>query len=232
RIPPAEAGRRAGLRSVVEGFTYLATQKVLLASFVVDIIAMVFGMPRALFPQIAHDTFGDPASGGLVLGLLFAALSAGAVLGGVFSGWLPRVERQGLAVIVCIVVWGLAMVGFGVSVGMATSGGVSVALWIALAFLALGGGADMISAAFRSTMLQQVATDDMRGRLQGVFIVVVAGGPRIGDVLHGASAAMVGTAAAAAGGGVLVVVGVVIAAVALPAFIRYRVTRVDNGHHG
>jgi MFS family permease len=232
RIPPAEAGRRAGLRSVIEGFTYLATQKVLLASFVVDIIAMIFGMPRALFPQIAHDTFGDPASGGLVLGLLFASLSAGAVLGGVFSGWLPRVERQGLAVIVCIVVWGLAMVGFGVSVGMATSGGVSIALWIALAFLALGGGADMISAAFRSTMLQQVATDDIRGRLQGVFIVVVAGGPRIGDVLHGASAAMVGTAAAAAGGGVLVVVGVVIAAVALPAFIRYRVSRVDNGHHG
>lgn len=231
-IPPAEAGGKAGLRSVIEGFTYLATQKVLLASFVVDIIAMIFGMPRALFPQIAHETFGDPASGGLVLGLLFAALSAGAVLGGVFSGWLPRVQRQGLAVIVCIVVWGLAMVGFGVSVGVATEGSVSIALWFALAFLALGGGADMISAAFRSTMLQQVATDDMRGRLQGVFIVVVAGGPRIGDVMHGAGAAMVGTAAAAAGGGVLVVIGVVIAAVALPAFVRYRVTRVDNGGHG
>ncbi|MDJ0393833.1 MFS transporter [Rhodococcus sp. G-MC3] len=232
KVPPAEAGRRAGLRSVIEGFTYLATQKVLLASFVVDIIAMVFGMPRALFPQIAHETFGDPASGGLVLGLLFAALSAGAVLGGVFSGWLPRVQRQGLAVIVCIVVWGMAMVGFGVSVGFATEGKVSIALWFALAFLALGGGADMISAAFRSTMLQQVATDEMRGRLQGVFIVVVAGGPRIGDVMHGAAAASVGTAAAAAGGGVLVVVGVVIAAVALPAFIRYRVGRVDNGTHG
>ncbi len=242
-IPPAKSGQRAGLRSVFEGFAYLATQKVLLASFVVDIIAMVFGMPRALFPQIAHDSFGDPASGGPVLGMLFAAMSAGAVLGGVFSGWLPRVQRQGLAVLICIVVWGVAMIGFGLAVGAATDGATTVALWFALAFLALGGGADMISAAFRSTMLQTVATDEMRGRLQGVFIVVVAGGPRIGDVLHGAAAASVGTAAAAAGGGVLVVIGVSIAALALPAFIRYRVgaivgsktvddTVVDNGSHG
>lgn len=232
-IPPAKSGQRAGLRSVFDGFAYLATQKVLLASFVVDIIAMVFGMPRALFPQIAHESFGDPASGGPVLGMLFAAMSAGAVVGGVFSGWLPRVRRQGLAVLICIVVWGVAMIGFGLAVGAATDGATTVALWFALAFLALGGGADMISAAFRSTMLQQVATDEMRGRLQGVFIVVVAGGPRVGDVLHGAAAASVGTAAAAAGGGVLVVIGVSIAALALPAFIRYRVGAVvKNGTHG
>ena len=232
-IPPSTSGQRAGLRSVIDGFAYLATQKVLLASFVVDIIAMVFGMPRALFPQIATESFGDPASGGPVLGMLFAAMSAGAVLGGVFSGWLPRVRRQGLAVLVCIGVWGVAMIGFGLAVGAATDGATAVALWFALAFLALGGGADMISAAFRSTMLQQVATDEMRGRLQGVFIVVVAGGPRVGDVLHGAAAASVGTAAAAAGGGVLVVIGVSIAALALPAFIRYRVGAVvDNGSHG
>ncbi|MFC8178504.1 MFS transporter [Rhodococcus sp. 14-2470-1b] len=228
-IPPSTAGQRAGLRSVFDGFAYLATQKVLLASFVVDIIAMVFGMPRALFPQIAHESFGDPASGGPVLGMLFAAMSAGAVVGGVFSGWLPRVKRQGMAVIVAITVWGAAMIGFGVAVGLASDGATTVALWFALAFLALGGGADMISAAFRSTMLQTVATDEMRGRLQGVFIVVVAGGPRIGDVLHGAAAASVGTAAAAAGGGVLVVIGVSLAALALPAFIRYRVGSVARG---
>jgi hypothetical protein len=154
------------------------------------------------------------------------------VLGGVFSGWLPRVRRQGLAVLICIVVWGVAMIGFGVAVGAATDGATAVALWFALAFLALGGGADMISAAFRSTMLQQVATDEMRGRLQGVFIVVVAGGPRVGDVLHGAAAASVGTAAAAAGGGVLVVIGVSIAALALPAFIRYRVGAVMDREGG
>ncbi|MGW5073198.1 MFS transporter [Rhodococcus sp. NPDC004095] len=230
RLPalrPTGPTTRAGLRSVLDGFSYLSTQKVLLASFVVDIIAMVFGMPRALFPQIAHETFGDPASGGVALGLLFAAMSAGAVVGGVFSGWLPRVRYQGRAVVACIVAWGLAMVGFGVAVGLADPESGPLLLWIALAFLAFGGAVDMISAAFRSTMLQQVAPDDMRGRLQGVFIVVVAGGPRIGDVLHGAAAYAFGTAVAAAGGGVLVVIGVVVACLLLPAFLRYRVERAQ-----
>lgn len=187
---------------------------------------MVFGMPRALFPQIAHDTFGDPSTGGVALGLLFASMSAGAVLGGVFSGWIPRIRRQGFAVIVCIALWGLAMVGFGLAVGFTGHGlGLGIGLWIALLCSAFGGAVDMVSAALRVTMLQQVATDEMRGRLQGVFIVVVAGGPRIGDVAHGFAAAGLGTAVAAAGGGVLVVVGVVIAALVFPAFVRYRVGR-------
>ncbi|MFC3964428.1 MFS transporter [Nocardia jiangsuensis] len=225
-IPPTGAVRSAGFRTVLEGFGYLAGQKVLLASFVVDIIAMVFGMPRALFPQIAHETFGDPASGGVALGLLFAALSAGAVLGGVFSGWIPRIQRQGLAVIVCILLWGVAMLGFGLAVGFAGHVfGLGVWLWIALGFLAFGGAVDMVSAALRTAMLLTVATDEMRGRLQGVFIVVVAGGPRIGDVAHGFAAASLGTAVAAAGGGVLVVLATVLAAVAFPAFLRYRITR-------
>ncbi|MFG1783492.1 MFS transporter [Rhodococcus oryzae] len=224
-LPPTGTATRAGLRAVLDGFAYLSTQKVLLASFVVDIIAMVFGMPRALFPQIAHESFGDPVSGGVALGLLFAAMSAGAVIGGVFSGWLPGVRYQGRAVVACIVAWGLAMVGFGVAVGFASPESSAALLWVALGFLAFGGAVDMVSAAFRSTMLQQVATDEMRGRLQGVFIVVVAGGPRIGDVLHGAAAFAVGTAAAAAGGGVLVVIGVGLACLAFPMFLRYRVRR-------
>lgn len=225
-IPPTGAVRRAGFRTVWAGFGYLAGQKVLLASFVVDIIAMIFGMPRALFPQIAHETFGDPASGGVALGLLFAALSAGAVLGGVFSGWIPRIRRQGLAVVVCVVLWGVAMLGFGLAVLLAGQVfGLGVWLWIALAFLAVGGAVDMVSAALRTAMLLTVATDEMRGRLQGVFIVVVAGGPRIGDVAHGFAAASLGTAVAAAGGGVLVVIATVLAALAFPAFLRYRITR-------
>lgn len=224
-LPPTGPATRAGLRSVLDGFAYLSTQKVLLASFVVDIVAMVFGMSRALFPEIAHETFGDPASGGIALGLLFAAMSAGALIGGVFSGWMPGVRYQGRAVVACIVAWGLAMVGFGVAVGFASPESGPLLLWVALACLAFGGAVDMISAAFRSTMLQQVAPDDMRGRLQGVFIVVVAGGPRIGDVLHGAAAFAFGTAAAAAGGGVLVVIGVVLCCFAFPMFLRYRVGR-------
>ncbi|MFI6870374.1 MFS transporter [Nocardia sp. NPDC050406] len=225
-IHPIGETRRAGIKEVLDGFGYLATQKILLASFAVDIVAMVFGMPRALFPQIAQESFGDSASGGTALGLLFAAMSVGAVLGGVFSGWLTRIRRQGLAVVWLIVLWGLAMVGFGWAVGATGHGlGLTLGLWIAVTCLAFGGAVDMFSAALRTTMLQSVATDEMRGRLQGVFIVVVAGGPRIGDVAHGFAAASVGTAAAAAGGGALVVVGMVISVIVFPAFIRYKVAR-------
>lgn len=236
RLPPQPVtGTRPsmGLRSVIEGFAYLATRRILLASFLVDIIAMVFGMPRALFPQIATESFGDPISGGTALGMLFAAMSVGAVLGGVFSGWIPRVRRQGLAVLVCVALWGLAMVAFGIFVAAASPGGSPVWLWLALAALAFGGAVDMISAAFRQAILLDSATDEMRGRLQGVFIVVVAGGPRIGDVAHGVAAASVGTAVAASGGGVLVVIGVVICAVAFPAFLRYTVrSAVERGSKG
>ncbi|GAA4405848.1 MFS transporter [Tsukamurella soli] len=217
-IRAEDRGQSLGLRSVLDGFTYLAGHRVLLMSFVVDIIAMVFGMPRALFPQIAHQDFGGPIEGGTAFALLFAAMSAGAVAGGVFSGWTSRVRRQGLAVVGAIVLWGASMVGFGIAAGVGE-------LWLALLLLAVGGAADMVSAAFRSTMLQEAATDDVRGRLQGVFTVVVAGGPRIGDVVHGVGAAAVGASAAAWGGGGLVIVFVVIAAVAVPAFVRYQVIR-------
>ena len=114
------------------------------------------------------------------------------------------------------------MVGFGVASGLA-DGRTGAMLWIALVFLAIGGAADMVSAAFRSTILQQAASDELRGRLQGVFTVVVAGGPRLADAVHGAAAAAVGTTVAAAGGGGLVVIGVIVAALAVPAFVRYRV---------
>jgi len=224
RLPVEGAVASPGLRAVVDGFRYLRHQPVLMMSFVVDIIAMVFGMPRALFPEMADVNFGGPSEGGLAFALLFAAIPAGAVIGGVLSGWVSRVERQGLAVIVAIVVWGLAMVGFGVSAMLATYAPVAM-LVVAVLMLAIGGAADMASAAFRTSMLQAAASDAVRGRLQGIFIVVVAGGPRVADVVHGAAAAATGAAVAAAGGGVLVVVGTVTAALAVPAFVRYRVTR-------
>jgi len=137
---------------------------------------------------------------------------------------VSRVDLQGRAVIVCILVWGVAITGFGVAVGLAGRAPGPM-LAVSVAMLVLGGAADMASSAFRNSMLMTAATDAVRGRLQGVFIVVVAGGPRIADVVHGASAAVVGTAAAAAGGGVLVVVGTVLAALAAPAFVRYRISR-------
>jgi MFS family permease len=224
-LPVIGATVTPGIRAVVDGFRYLRTQPVLMMSFVVDIIAMVFGMPRALFPEMADVDFGGPSEGGLAFALLFAAIPAGAVVGGVLSGWVSRVERQGLAVIVCILVWGLAMVGFGVAAMLAPFAP-ALFLVVAVLMLAVGGAADMASAAFRTSMLQAAADDAVRGRLQGIFIVVVAGGPRVADVAHGAAAAATGAAVAAAGGGVLVVVFTVVAALAVPAFVRYRVTRV------
>ncbi|AFN62660.2 MFS transporter permease [Mycobacteroides abscessus] len=220
KMPPTGASKDlrangSGLQDVLDGFRYLAGHKIVLMSFVVDLVAMIFGMPRILFPQIAHEGFGDPADGGTVIALLSAAISVGAVIGGVFSGWFQRIDRQGLAVVVSIVVWGLAMVGFGLTAH-------APLLWLALLFLVIGGIADMVSAAFRTTILQSVATDDVRGRLQGVFTVVVAGGPRVADFTHGAAAAAVGTTAAAAGGGALVVVGVIVAALVVPVFVRFR----------
>lgn len=216
-----QGNSRWGFGAVWEGFRYLSGNQVVLMSFVVDLIAMIFGMPRALFPQMAHESFGGPVEGGTTMALLAAAMSVGAVAGGVFSGWFPRIRRQGRAVLASIVVWGLAIVGFGLAGGLA--GGLpGLMLWIALAFLAIGGAADMVSAAFRSTILQEAASDDLRGRLQGVFIVVVAGGPRLADTVHGAAAAAVGTTAAAVGGGALVIAGVLVAALMAPAFGRYR----------
>ncbi|GAB3014912.1 MFS transporter [Nocardioides flavus (ex Wang et al. 2016)] len=229
RLPPLPvmgATVTPGIRAVVDGFRYLRTQPVLMMSFVVDIIAMVFGMPRALFPEMADVDFGGPSEGGLAFALLFAAIPAGAVVGGVLSGWVSRVERQGLAVIVSILVWGVAMIGFGVAALLAPLAP-ALFLVVAVLMLAVGGAADMASAAFRTSMLQAAADDAVRGRLQGIFIVVVAGGPRIADVAHGAAAATTGAAVAAAGGGVLVVVFTVVAALAVPAFVRYRVTHAS-----
>jgi MFS family permease len=225
-MPPTNGNQHrelGALRSIFEGFRYLAGNRVVLMSFVVDLIAMILGMPRALFPQMAHQSFGGPIEGGTTMALLAASMAVGAVAGGVFSGWLPRIRRQGLAVVVAIVVWGLAIAGFGVASWLA-HGSAHTWLWIALAFLAIGGAADMVSSAFRQSILQQAASDELRGRLQGVFTVVVAGGPRLADALHGAAAAAMGTAVAATGGGALVVIGVVVAALVVPAFVRYRVT--------
>lgn len=214
-MPPLNGTvRRAGLKDVVAGFVYLWAQKVLLASMLLDIIAMVFGMPRALFPEMAQHTFGDPPGGGFALGVLFAAIPVGAVLCGLTSGWISNVSRHGVAVALAVVAWGVAIIGFGLS----------ASLWVAAAFLALAGAADMVSMAFRGAILQSAATDEMRGRMQGVFIVVVAGGPRIADLLHGTGGAAFGTAAAVTAGGVLVIATTVLAVVLLPAIWRYRVS--------
>jgi len=211
RTTTAAAGR-AGLRAITEGFRYISLHKVLLLSFLADIIAMVLGMPRALFPQLAAQTYA-PYGEGLALGLLFAAIPIGAVLGGLMSGTFSRARRHGLMVIAAVAGWGVAVTGFGLSTN----------LWLAVAFLAAAGLADMVSMVFRGAILLSAATDEMRGRMQGVFTVVVAGGPRLADVLHGTAGSAFGASAAVAGGGLLVVVATLVLAVATPALRTYRI---------
>ena len=210
-----------GLRSVIDGLKYLSVHHILLVSFLVDLIAMVFGLPRVLFPEIAHEQFGGPAGGGLEFALLYAAMPAGTVIGGVFSGWVSRIRRYGLAVLWAIAAWGLAMLLFGVAVGFAPQAATAM-LVVACAMLIAGGAADMASMAFRQSILLDAADDKVRGRLQGVFIVVVAGGPRIADVLHGGASELFGPAVTSAAGGALVLVGIALAALAFPAFRRFR----------
>ncbi|MFL1905381.1 MFS transporter [Streptomyces tauricus] len=216
-LPPlatatAAAGRagRAGLKGIAEGFRYISLNQVLLLSFLADIIAMVFGMPRALFPQLASQTYA-PYGEGLALGLLFAAVPIGAVLGGLMSGTFSRARRHGLMVIVAVVAWGVAITGFGLSAN----------LWVAVAFLAAAGVADMVSMVFRGAILLSAVTDELRGRMQGVFTVVVAGGPRLADVLHGTAGSALGARTAVAGGGLLVVVSMLVLAATMPALRRY-----------
>ena len=213
-MAPEGGGRRAGLASVLEGLRFLATRQVLYMTFVVDIIAMVFGMPRALFPSMADHTFHGGAT---EAGAMFSAMALGALVGAAFGGWFGRVHRQGLAVVVAIVGWGACVVGFGLT-GQ---------LWLALLLLAGAGAADMVSAVFRSAILQSAAPDEMRGRLGGVFIVVVAGGPRLGDGRSGGMASLFGLQASVVVGGLLVIGLTLLAAVLVPRFVAYDTRHPD-----
>ncbi len=207
-VPPVGGGTAASFGSVVDGLRFLRTQPVVLMTFAVDINAMVFGMPRALFPALAMGRFGGgPES----VGLLYAAPAFGALAGALFGGWFGRVRRQGLAVLLAVAAWGLAIMAFGFSTSM----------WLAVLMLAIAGAADMVSAVFRNSILQVATPDAMRGRLNGVFIAVVAGGPRLGDVEAGAVAAAVSPQFSVVSGGVACLVGVVLLAALVPAFARY-----------
>ncbi len=211
---PAGGGRRAGTASVLEGLAFLRTRQVLLMTFVVDLVAMVFAMPRALFPALAEQVYGGGAQ---TAGLLYSSLAAGALLGALFSGWFGRVHRHGVAVLVAIAAWGLAITLFG-----ATD-----VLVLGLVCLAAAGMADMVSAVFRNAILQAAAPDELRGRLGGVFIVVVAGGPRLGDARAGGGAELVGLQGSTVTGG-LAVLGV-IAAIAARAS-RFRAYDARDPH--
>jgi MFS family permease len=202
----------AAVRGVGEGFAFLRTQPVLLMTFVVDVIAMLFAWPQAVFPELSATRFADSPNS---LGWLFAGISIGALGMGLTSGWVSKVDRQGAVVLVSIVIWGLAIIGFGVA----------STLWLAVFCLAVAGAGDMVSAVLRSAMLQLAAPEEMRGRMQGVFIVVVTGGPRLGDLRAGAMASAAGVSFAMVSGGVVVAVAMVVVALAVPSFWLFRASR-------
>ncbi|HEV7887784.1 MAG TPA: MFS transporter [Acidimicrobiales bacterium] len=204
-LPPEGGGTRPGLSSITEGFRFVRQRQELVGVFVIDINAMVFGLPRAVFPALAERVFGGGAS---TVGLLYAAPGAGALVGALTTGWVGRIRRQGMAVLVCVAVWGGAMALFGLTTWLP----------LALALLAIAGAADVISAVFRNTILQLTVPDNLRGRLSAVQIAVVTGGPRLGDVEAGAAAALVGTRFSVVSGGLACMAGVALCAWLLPGF--------------
>ncbi|MCB5164851.1 MFS transporter [Streptomyces bambusae] len=207
-MPPEREEGKRGRASVLDGLRFLATRPNIRMTFFSDMCAMVLAQPRALFPAVAGLWYGGDAR---TVGLLVAAPAVGAMLGGVFSGWQGRIRRHGLVILVSVAAWGLAIAAFGVTRN----------LWLGLFFLAVAGWSDTISMVFRSTMLQTATPDEMRGRLQGVFIIVVAGGPRLGDFLAGSAADLASPGVAVTGGGLACVVAVALLAARWRAFARY-----------
>jgi len=214
-MPPAGGGRRAGFGSIVEGLRWLRGRPVIQGVFLIDINAMVLGMPRALFPALGTEVFHGGAQ---AVGYLYAAPGAGALLGAVTTGWVGGVRRQGRAVIIAVMVWGAAIAGFGATDWLP----------LALVLLAVAGWADVISAVFRSTMLQRSIPDELRGRLSALQIAVVTGGPRLGDFEAGAVAAATDVGISVISGGLACIGGAVLVGRLLPGFAMYRPPAPDH----
>jgi MFS family permease len=209
-MPPSRAeDEPRGLAALREGFAYLKGRRVIQSTFWVDLNAMIFGMPRALFPILAAETFRVGPTG---LGLLYSAPAAGALVGALSTGWVRGVRHQGRAVLWAVAVWGAAIVAFGLSTG---------AFWLALAFLAIAGAADVISAVFRGTILQSSVPNRLRGRLSSIHFAVVVGGPRLGDAEAGVVAHLTSPVFSVVSGGAACVIGVAALALLVPEFARY-----------
>ncbi|HEX6900736.1 MAG TPA: MFS transporter [Thermoanaerobaculia bacterium] len=205
-VLPPESAEAPSLHSVLDGFRYARSRQELMGTYVVDFVAMVFGMPLALFPALSQTRGGPKA-----LGLLYAAPAVGALLASLTSRWAPRVHRHGLAVMLAATVWGLAIVAFGFVQGLVPS----------LLFLALAGGADAVSGMFRMILWNQTIPDAFRGRLAGIEMVSYMSGPLLGHVEAGLVAAAFGLQASVVSGGVLCVLGVFLCGLLLPRFVSY-----------
>lgn len=211
--PPPDDAERPSLRSIAEGFRYARSQPVLMGTYLIDFNAMIFGMPSALFPELAHRYAAvhhtDPET---VIGLLTAAPAAGALIGTLTSGWVRKIRRHGLAIVWAVVVWGVAITAFGFA----------GSLWLALPMLAVAGFGDFVSATFRSTIWNQTIPDAVRGRLAGIELANVASGPMLGNLEAGAVARFFGPRASIVSGGIACLVGTGLLAMLLPQLLSYR----------
>ena len=203
-LPPLTVVTRPGLAAIREGLRFVGSRRVILSTFVIDLNAMVFGMPTSLFPALALDVFKVGPAG---LGLMAAAPAVGALLGAVLSGWVSAVRRVGVAVIVAVAVWGAAIALFGLS---------TFSFPLALVFLGIAGAADVLSAVFRSTIIQLETPDQIRGRVTSIHILVVTSGPRLGDIEAATVASVVGAQLSVVSGGVLCLAGVAVVARLFP----------------
>jgi MFS family permease len=207
-LPAAHDAERPSFQTIAEGFRFVRQKKVLLGMFLVDSNAMVFGMPRALFPALALQRFNGGAG---ILGLMYAAPYAGALVASLLSGWIGHVRRQGLIVAIAAALWGVAIAAF----GFADS------LWLALLLLAAAGAADNVSAVLRGTILWAVTPDSLRGRVSGIEFAQVAATPALGNVEAGLVASLTSLRVSIVSGGIACVLGTVVIALAVPALIRY-----------
>jgi MFS family permease len=204
--PHPDARRRS-----VAGFRYLAASRLLVAVLLVDLAAMVFGMPTALFPELAQHTYGGPAGGGLELGLLYAAYPAGVIAAGLLSGTFTRARRHGALMAAAAGAWGITVVLLGLA----------AQLWLALVALVLGGAVNFVLSTFRNAITQAYTHDSMRGRIQGSLTVVLFGGPHIANLLHGAATSVLDHRLVICAGGLLTVVTVAAVVWALPELRNY-----------
>jgi MFS family permease len=198
--------------SIRDGLRFVRGNHALMGSFAIDLVAMTFGMPRALFPVLSVSVYHTGASG---TGLLYASVAAGATVAALTTGWLSGARRLGRIVIWAVAAWGVAI----------ALAGVAPSLWIAAALLALAGAADSVSAVCRSSINQSVTPDRLRGRMSSVFTMVVTSGPRLGDVESGSVAALAGVRASVISGGLACLAGVAVIVVAFPALARFDAER-------
>lgn len=204
------------LAAIADGLRFVRGNQALLGSFAIDLVAMTFGMPRALFAVLAVSVYGAGAAG---TGLLYAAVAAGATVAALTTGWLGRVRRLGRVVVWAVLAWGAAI----------AAAGVAGSLWVAAALLAVAGAADSVSAVCRSAINQSVTPDRLRGRMSSVYSLVVTSGPRLGDIEAGAAAALGGVRFSVVSGGLACVAGVALIVLAFPALVRYDADAVLPG---